>query len=64
MVSGKPSQYDDLDELIADQTRMRRLVAASRLTSVEIDVSDDDPDAATDRIADWLAATGGLHAPA
>jgi len=39
---------------------MRREVARSRLPSFEVDVSDDDVAGACDRIADWLAATGGL----
>jgi hypothetical protein len=30
---------------------------------LELDVSDDDVPAAADRVADWLAATGGLSAP-
>lgn len=39
---------------------MRALVAASRLTWLEVDVSDNDLNSAADRIADWLQATGGL----
>jgi len=59
-VSGKPSQYDDLSRFVAEQEAMRRLVAASRLPSLELDVSDDDVAAATGRIADWLETSGGL----
>jgi hypothetical protein len=30
---------------------------------LELDVSDDDVAGAADRVADWLAATGGLTLP-
>ncbi len=53
-VSGNPSQYDDLEVFIRDQEVMRRLVAASTLPTLEVDVSDDDVAGAADRIADWL----------
>jgi len=42
---------------------MRSVVLQSRLPSFEVDVSDGDVPGATDRIADWLEATGGLYAP-
>ena len=59
-VSGNPSQYDDLELFVEEQERFRSAAEASRLERLELDVSDDDPAAAADRIADWLAATGGL----
>jgi hypothetical protein len=62
-VSGNPSQYDDLDVFIREQELMRRLVDASILPTLEVDVSDNDVAAAVARIADWLEATGGLSAP-
>ena len=62
-VSGNPSQYDNLDTFIAEQELYRRLVAASRLPWVEVDVSAGGVDAAADRIADWLETSGALHAP-
>jgi hypothetical protein len=62
-VSGKPSQYDDLDQFVREQQLMRELVGESRLPALELDVSDDDVTNAADRIADWLEATGGLHMP-
>ena len=40
---------------------MRRLVAESRLPRLELDISDNDIPQAVERIADWLAATGGLE---
>lgn len=61
-VSGKPSQYDDLSVFVAEQEQLRELVAASLLPTLELDVSDNDIGAATDRVADWLDATGGLAA--
>jgi len=60
-VSGNPAQYDDLDLFLREQESMRELVAASALPSFELDVSDNDSDRAADRIADWLAANGGLY---
>ena len=62
-VSGRPAQYADLEPFIAEQERLRELVAGSILPSIEIDLSEDDVASACDRIADWLEATGGLYAP-
>jgi hypothetical protein len=59
-VSGNPRQYDNLEPFIAEQEDMRFEVGRSLLPSLEIDVSDDDVGDATDRIAAWLEATGGL----
>lgn len=60
-VSGNPSQYDDLQVFIQEQAALRELVAASRLPSLEVDVSDNSVQHATDTIADWLHASGGLY---
>lgn len=59
-VSGKPSQYDDLELYIKEQELFRELVYQSRLPYLELDVSDNDIAKATDRIADWLYETGGI----
>lgn len=59
-ISGKPSQYDDLEIFVREQEVLRELVAASRLPSIELDLSDGDVDAACDSIADWMSDTGGL----
>lgn len=59
-VSGKPSQYDDLQEFVREQELIRRLVGESILPVLELDISDDDVPRAADRIADWLESTGGL----
>ena len=59
-VSGKPDQYDDLGAFVRQQELMRRLVSESILPSLEVDISDDDVDAAAERVADWMEQTGGL----
>lgn len=61
-VSGKPSQYDNLDRFIQEQTLMRRLVQESRLPRLDLDISNNDVPGAANRIADWLERTGGLWA--
>ena len=63
LVSGKPSQYDDLGVFRAEQALLRDLAAASRLPSREFDVSDGDIARVCDEIADWMTETGGLWAP-
>lgn len=60
-ISGKPSQYDDLQVFIREQEVMQRFVAASQLQSLQLDISDDDVPNAVEVIADWLEATGGLY---
>ena len=62
-VSGKPSQYDDLEVFIREQEHYRKLVRESSLPWIEIDVSDGDLAGAANRIADWLEETHGLEAP-
>lgn len=60
-VSGNPSQYDDLQAFVREQELMDGLVAASRLPTLKLDVSDNDVPGAVERIADWLERTGGLY---
>jgi len=62
-VSGKPSQYDDLDVFVREQELMDELVGNSIIPTLELDVSDNDIPAAVERIADWLDETGGLYMP-
>lgn len=62
-VSGNPGQYDDLGVFVEEQELLRGIAGASRLPTLELDVSDSDVGRAADRVADWLASTGGLHAP-
>lgn len=61
-VSGNPSQYDDLQVFVKEQELFRRLVGESILPTLELDISDSDVTGAADRIADWMAETGGLWA--
>ena len=61
-VSGKPSQYDNLQLFIDEQEAMRELVGKSILLTLELNVSDNDVAGAVNRIADWMAETGGLYA--
>lgn len=60
-VSGNPSQYDDLSAFVNEQAAMRRIVEASRLEALEVDISDDDVASACERIVDWFDETGGLY---
>jgi len=61
-VSGNPSQYDDLSVFVAEQDLLRRLAAESILPRLELDVSEGNVGQACERIADWMAETGGLWA--
>jgi len=60
-VSGNPRQYDDLSAFVREQEVFRDVVRGSALPWTELDVSDGDVARASDRVADWLEATGGLH---
>jgi hypothetical protein len=60
LVSGNPSQYDDLNAFRDEQDLLRRLASESVLPVLELDLSDGDIDDACDTIADWMASTGGL----
>ena len=61
-VSGNPAQYSDLSQFVHEQQLFRRLVAESILPTLEVDLSDNNVAGATNEIADWLEATGGLWA--
>jgi hypothetical protein len=61
-VSGNPSQYDDLHIFIQEQKLLRQYASASLLPFLEIDISDNNIQLATERIAAWLESTGGLYA--
>ena len=62
-VSGNPSQYDDLRPFIEQQEMMQELVAKSMLPSLTLDISDNNINAAVERVADWMEQTGGLYMP-
>ena len=61
-VSGNPAQYDHLDVFIEEQELIRRFVDESILPTLELDISDNDVNAAANRIAGWMEETGGLWA--
>jgi hypothetical protein len=60
-VSGNPSQYDNLQLFIEEQELIRRLARESILPRLELDISDNDIQSATEKIADWMESTGGLY---
>jgi hypothetical protein len=60
-VSGKPSQYDDLQVFVHEQEVMNQFIEASCLPTLRLDLSDDDVPKAVEATADWLEATGGLY---
>jgi hypothetical protein len=60
-VSGKPSQYDNLQLFLDEQELLRKLVSASTLPTLTVDISDNNVPNAVEQIADWLEQTGGLY---
>lgn len=60
-VSGKPSQYDNLQIFIKEQEVMKRFIEASVLKTLWVDISDDNVTGAVEKIADWMEQTGGLY---
>ena len=60
LISGNPSQYDDLDFFRREQELLRRLAGESILPVLELDTTDGDLDAPCGQVADWMSATGGL----
>jgi len=61
-VSGNPKQYDDINIFIEEQELMRKLISQSILPVLELDVSDNNIEKASDKIAEWMKETGGLWA--
>ncbi|GAB4363347.1 MAG: hypothetical protein Kow0042_01160 [Calditrichia bacterium] len=61
-VSGNPAQYDDLNRFIEEQKLIKSFVQNSQLPVLNLDISDNDVQAAVERIADWLEESGGLYA--
>jgi hypothetical protein len=60
-ISGKPSQYNDLQKFIEEQDLIRVLIEKSKLKFLTIDISDNDVSKAAEKITDWLEQTGGLY---
>jgi len=53
-VSGKPSQYDDLEIFISEQDEFRERVNNSALPHIEIDVSEGKLEGVCSEITDWM----------
>ena len=60
LVSGNPSQYDDLQVFVREQELFGTLMSESILPHLAVDISDGNVPRAADAIADWLEQTGGL----
>jgi hypothetical protein len=60
-ISGKPSQYDDLQLFVDEQEILRELIGKSALPTLTLDISDNNVPRAVDKIADWMEQTGGLY---
>lgn len=60
-VSGKPSQYDDLQLFVREQEVIHMLLKDSILPALTVDISDNNVPRVVEEIADWLQNTGGLH---
>jgi len=60
-ISGKPSQYDDLQLFQDEQELYRDLISKSALPVLNLDISDNNVPNAVEKIADWLEKTGGLY---
>jgi hypothetical protein len=60
LVSGNPGQYDDLSVFRREQDLLQRFAGESILPVLELDTTDGELGAACERIADWMASTGGL----
>lgn len=62
-ISGNPSQYDSLQLFIEEQELLRKLVSASALPTLTLDISDNNVPIAVEKIADWMEQTGRLYMP-
>jgi hypothetical protein len=63
LVSGNPSQYDDLRVFVNEQELFQQLTGKSVLPVLTVDVSDNNVPKAVEKIAAWLEQTGGLFMP-
>ncbi|MGB5575200.1 MAG: hypothetical protein WBO69_17635 [Thermoanaerobaculia bacterium] len=61
-VSGKPSQYDDLEKFVREQETLLELSESSLLPRRIVDVSDGKMPRITGEIESWMSETGGLWA--
>lgn len=61
LVSGNPSQYDDLSRFLREQELLHALADRSLLPVLRLDVSDQDIPSLCNQVADWMERTGGLY---
>jgi hypothetical protein len=59
-ISGKPSQYDNLDQFIREQDLIQRLAASSILPTLTLDISNRPIGELCNSIAEWMESSGGL----
>jgi hypothetical protein len=60
LVSGNPSQYDDLGRFVHEQNLLKDLASESILPTLALDMSDNNVERAANDVATWLEATDGL----
>ena len=63
-VSGNSRQFHDLELFTREQELLQKLVSQSRLPCLWVDISDNQLDAAVERVVAWMETTGGLSMPA
>ncbi|MBI2420400.1 MAG: hypothetical protein HYV28_21270 [Ignavibacteriales bacterium] len=61
LVSGNPSQYNNIDIFINEQNAILEALQHSKLTHYCVDVSHNNPVLAVDEIVNWLKSSGGLY---
>lgn len=61
LVSGNPSQYDDLSRFLREQELLHHLADRSILPVLRLDVSDLTIPSLCEQVADWMEGTGGLY---
>jgi hypothetical protein len=60
-VSGNPGQYDNLEIFKREQEVLGKLIDASILPVLKVDISDNNIDKAVETIVNWLKSNGGLY---
>lgn len=60
-VSGNPSQYDDLQIFMREQELLLSLLQKTQLPYLQVDISDNNIQKATEQIVSWMKNTNGLY---
>ncbi|SFA78899.1 hypothetical protein SAMN05216266_101438 [Amycolatopsis marina] len=63
LVSGNPSQYDDLDVFVREQAQLRGAAARSTLPVLELPIAGRTTTELADQVADWYEANNLLRHP-